>query len=557
MQILIPMSGFGERFRRAGFSVPKPLIEVDGKPMIGHVIDMFPGENDFVFICNREHLNEPKYALEETLLGLAPEALVVAIDPHKLGPVHAVQEAIEVVDPCRPVVVNYCDFTCFWDWEHFKHFVSQTDCHGAIPAYRGFHPHSLGGTAYAYLQERNGRVVDIQEKRPFTADSMGEYASSGTYYFRSGEIMADAFARTVDAQLSVGGEYYVSLAYKPMIDDGRTVLRYELQHFMQWGTPEDLAEYTRWSNAFRLLASRPHPIMPGKGSAVIPMAGLGQRFTDAGYETPKPLVQVSGKPMALQALADLPTSERQSFVLRSDMPGVSEIVAQLESSCGDPVVTVVPDVTDGQAITSLIGLDALARSNRTAEAPITIGACDSGMIYDSLALDALMEDSAIDLIVWAVRGHVSAVRQPQMFGWLDEVDGRVSGVSVKEPLSDPQTDPIVIGVFTFRSASDIRRCVERLVARDGRVNNEFYLDSCITDAVEAGLRVELFEVDHLFSWGTPDELMTFAYWQSAFHKWPSHCYRLDDDWHVAASDLGGLALKYAKVTPELPDKQGG
>ena len=52
MQIVIPMSGFGERFRRAGYSVPKPLIEVEGKPMIGHVIDMFPGETDFVFICN-------------------------------------------------------------------------------------------------------------------------------------------------------------------------------------------------------------------------------------------------------------------------------------------------------------------------------------------------------------------------------------------------------------------------------------------------------------------------------------------------------------------------
>src|ERR1700704_6380930 len=50
MQIVIPMSGFGERFRRAGYDIPKPLIEVEGKPIVAHVVDMFPGETDFIFI---------------------------------------------------------------------------------------------------------------------------------------------------------------------------------------------------------------------------------------------------------------------------------------------------------------------------------------------------------------------------------------------------------------------------------------------------------------------------------------------------------------------------
>ena len=52
------MSGFGERFRKAGYDVPKPLIEVDGKPVIQHVVEMFPGEKDIVFICNKDHLQE-------------------------------------------------------------------------------------------------------------------------------------------------------------------------------------------------------------------------------------------------------------------------------------------------------------------------------------------------------------------------------------------------------------------------------------------------------------------------------------------------------------------
>ena len=57
MQIIIPMSGEGKRFLNAGIKTPKPLIVVEGKPIIHHVIDLFPGEKNFIFICNNDHLN--------------------------------------------------------------------------------------------------------------------------------------------------------------------------------------------------------------------------------------------------------------------------------------------------------------------------------------------------------------------------------------------------------------------------------------------------------------------------------------------------------------------
>ena len=59
MQIIIPMSGFGERFRKVGYKLPKPLIIVDEKPIIQHVVEMFPGEKEIIFICNKDHLNHP------------------------------------------------------------------------------------------------------------------------------------------------------------------------------------------------------------------------------------------------------------------------------------------------------------------------------------------------------------------------------------------------------------------------------------------------------------------------------------------------------------------
>ena len=81
MQIVIPMSGFGERFRKVGYKKPKPLIVVDGKTIIQHIVEMFPDENDITFICNKDHLNEPEYNMQEILKEIAPESTIIGINP--------------------------------------------------------------------------------------------------------------------------------------------------------------------------------------------------------------------------------------------------------------------------------------------------------------------------------------------------------------------------------------------------------------------------------------------------------------------------------------------
>jgi NDP-sugar pyrophosphorylase family protein len=555
MQIVIPMSGFGERFRAAGYTVPKPLIEIDGKPVIAHVIDMFPGESDFVFICNKDHLAEPAFRMAEILQRYCPAGRIVGIDPHKKGPVHAVMQVADLIDRTGPVVVNYCDFTCYWDWQHFKSFVRACACDGAIPAYKGFHPHSLGTTNYAYMREHGGWVSDIQEKQPYTDNRMQEYASSGTYYFATGARMLDAFRRTIAGDLNVGGEYYVSLAYKPLFADGARVAVYELQHFMQWGTPEDVRIYRMWSDTFRALHA-PATAAPGQpaGTVIVPMAGLGKRFSDEGYAVTKPLIKVSGKPMVVQATDDLPPALRHVFVLRQDMPGHDDVAGLLARTYAATTLVTVPGVTQGQACSALLGLDAVERELAAPPpGPVTFGACDNGALYDHARLQALLDDPAVDVVVWGVRGYANAALKPTMYGWIDADDeGAIRGISVKQPLRDPATDPLVLGTFSFRRPADFRRCVERMIARNARVNDEFYIDTCINDAVALGLNCRLFLVDAYLCWGTPNDLRTFAYWQSCFHKWPGHPYRLAQDAHVPPDQVTELEQACRDRLPPLP-----
>nr|WP_232474395.1 NTP transferase domain-containing protein [Sphingomonas sp. MA1305] len=542
------MSGFGERFRRAGYQLPKPLIEVDGKPIIAHVVALFPGDHDFIFICNEDHLAEPQYRMAETLRRLAPNGTIVPIPAHKLGPVNAVLQAASAIDPEKPTIVNYCDFSCYWQFDDFERFVAETDCDGCVPAYRGFHPHSLGSTFYAYMREKGGWMLDIQEKQPFTTNPFDEYASSGTYYFRSGALCLDLLRDQMAQGLDVNGEFYVSLAYKVLAARGGRIAIYELQHFMQWGTPDDLEEYRGWSAAFRRFTQAEERAARHDGAILLPMAGLGKRFSDAGYDLPKPLIPVSGRPMIVQAMRDLPVAPIQKFVLRRDLPGAEAIERKLRQTFICAQFEVLEKVTEGQAITALIGTEGLDPAGA-----LTIGACDNGILYDSAGLSRALAADDTDVLVWAVRGHPDGRRRPQMFGWIEaDAEGRVTGVRVKQAPNDPATAPMIIGTFTFRRTDQFRAAVEALIARDGRVNGEFYIDSLIEDVLAAGLTARIFEVDHYLGWGTPTDLDTFRYWQSCFHKWTGHPYRLEKDWRIPSATLPALAADYAWQAPPRP-----
>ncbi len=544
-QIVIPMSGFGERFRRAGYDRPKPLIEIEGKAIIEHVVDLFPGERDITFICNEDHLKTREFRMEEILMRAAPTARISAIISRKEGPIDAVLRGAPEIDPDRPVIVNYCDFTNLWDYADFKSFTRETACAGAIPSYRGFHPHSLGSTFYAYVRRRGLWASDIQEKKPFTDDPKSEFASSGTYYFDSGRRMRAAFEETIARDLRVNGEFYVSMAYKPLFDRGERIAIYELPFFMQWGTPEDFEEYKRWSDLFRAMAGDGYSPARLGGNLLMPAAGLGARFQREGYDKPKPLIDVAGTPMLARAINDMPRTDATRVVLRRDLPQVDAVAAAVAEFPGATTM-LLGQLTDGQARTCLLGLDGL-----DATRPLTIGACDNGLLYDAARLEELF--GAADVIVWAKRRHPAARLKPEQFGWIDaDAEGRSRAGSVKVPLKDPERDPIVTGAFTFRRGADFRRAAERMIARAGKVNGEYYVDECVNDAIALGLDCRIFEVDHYLGWGTPDELRTFDYWAECFDRWENHPYRLENDRRVAATKRAAIRAGYRPMRPQRP-----
>jgi len=516
MQIIIPMSGIGKRFIDAGYNDPKPLIVVDGKPIIHHVIDLFPNEQCFHFICNDYHLQN--YPMADLLKQKVPEGIIhsVSVDNRK-GPVDAVMQVCDSISDTEEVIVSYCDYGTAWDYTSFLHEVRALGADGAIPSYIGFHPHMLGSDNYAFMKHDSMWVTDIQEKQPFTTNKMTEYASNGTYYFRTGKLMKQYFQLLMDKKMDLKGEYYVSLVYKLMCQDGLKIRVFEIQKMLQWGTPKDLEEYVLWSDYFRKRRTHPliSPATHNMTTTILPMAGAGSRFQMVGYQQPKPLLPVHGRPMFIEAVECLPKSANIVFVCQKSHLDLYPIT-QMVTDTWNGTTIAIDHVTEGQACTCEI---AIKEANIPLEHPILISACDNGVYYDVECYNRLVENPAIDVIVWAFTNNPTGQLYPHMYAWLDvDQEGRIQDVSIKKPFTNRPNTHAIIGTMFFRTGSLFMEGLADIYRDNIRTNNEFYVDNVLLPLIKKGYRVQVFEVDYYLCWGTPNDYKTYQYWDEHFNS---------------------------------------
>jgi dTDP-glucose pyrophosphorylase len=480
--------------------------------------------------------------MKEVLESIKPDANIIEIAGHKKGPVYAVSLVLDLIDDNEEVIVNYCDFGSYWDYKDFLKHTRERDSDGAIPSYKGFHPHMLGGTNYAFMKEKNQWLLEIKEKQPFTDNRMEEFASNGTYYFKKGLYVKKYFNQLIDRDIDVSGEYYVSLVYNLLVEDGLKVSIYNIQHMLQWGTPEDVEEYVSWSRYFKNAIKekqKPEPIQ--NSITLIPLAGHGSRFANAGYIVPKPLIEVSGKPMLIQAAESLPRGQDQIFVALEEHLNKYPLEKTVNRQYPEAQVVSIGEVTEGQAITCSLGLEGADRN-----ASLLVAAADNGMVYNHDEYQKLITNDKVDAVIFTFRHHTSSKKFPDMYGWVEvDNDRNAKHVSVKVPISDnPYEDHAIVGTFWFKKVEYFDDALQSLLEKNIRVNGEYYVDSLIGELIEKGLSVKVLEVDDYLCWGTPDDYQTFIYWQSFFHKISRHSYSLEKDITVDKKRMDELKKKY-------------
>ena len=443
MKVIISMSGLSSRFSKAGYTIPKFMIDIDGKKVIQHIIDLYPKDSDFLFIINDKHAENTD--IVELLEDSVDKKNIVVIPRHKKGPVFSIKNFEDYIKDEEQVVINYCDFSMYWDYNDFEKYVNDTQCDGCVVCYTGFHPHMLGSDNYAFCRtdgRKELQIREIREKQPFTNDKMSEFASTGTYYFRKGSYVKKYFKELIEKDININCEYYVSLVHNLLIEDGLVNLVYEIPHMLQWGTPIDVSEYRQWSNYYRKIIKEQKKVDIPNCVTVFPMAGKGSRFSKEGYVNPKPCISINGYPMFKQALKCLPNTDDTIFASLK----THKDLLTLENY---GKVVWLDNVLSGQACTTERIIDNISNPNTS----ILVSACDNGILYNPDKFLNLVNDLDNDIIVWSYRNNFTSYHNPNAYSWLDvDNENIIRKVNVKEFKGDnPLDEYAIVGTMFFRN----------------------------------------------------------------------------------------------------------
>lgn len=487
-QVVIPMTGVGQRFVDAGYKNLKPLIKVGGKSILEHVINMFSGSSRIICVVSRDH--DQKVALLDEVMRLRSDAVVVEIPKHKLGPGHAVLEAKSEIDLDMPTLVSYCDWAGIWHPEKMLEQLRESS--GSILTYTGFHPHMLRSTKFAYVRKQDERVIDIQEKNSYTDMPMREEASAGCYGFSTGALLLSALTKQVQLKHDLNGEFYISLTYKNLLLDGHVIRTVLANRFYQWGTPQDLEDWEYWNNSISALPG--HLLAEIDCHNVVLAAGRGSRLAQFADES-KPNILVQGQRL-WEYSAPLGLKFKSNRVVTRPEIGITPR--------NDVEVVTLDSVTEGQAISARIAVESI---DEPGENPVNVLSSDNAFLPKTFQLaEELIRFN--QMVIWTARKYPPSQLNPNNYAWINLQEKKVIKKGTPPNFIDWE---MVTGNFTFSSSTLVLELIDELISKNLRVNNEFYLDSVIDLAFSRGLRIETLVVDNFFAIGTPGELQTYRY----------------------------------------------
>lgn len=235
LNILIPMEGMGSRFSEAGYIFPKPLIEVNGKPMIQVVIESLGIKAHYIYVVQKEHYD--KYNLQYMLNLITPGCDIVTSENKKYsGATGAVLCAEHLIDNDNPLIIANSDQYIEWNPIEFYYKMSESKADGGILTFKNTHP------KWSYVKmDDEDNVTELKEKIVISDD-----ATVGVYYYTKGnEFLKYAKQMISNEDNKVNNEYYVAPVYNEYIKDKKKIKIHNVDKMMGLGTPSDLDYFLR------------------------------------------------------------------------------------------------------------------------------------------------------------------------------------------------------------------------------------------------------------------------------------------------------------------------
>jgi HAD superfamily hydrolase (TIGR01509 family) len=231
LNVLIPMAGAGSRFEQAGYTFPKPLIEVNGKPMIQVVIENLNLDANYIYVVQKSH--REKYNLDTLLNLLTPGCKIVETDGLTEGAACTALLAKDYIDNDNPLFFANSDQFVEWDSNEFMYKMQETNADGGIVSFTATHPK----WSFAKIDE-NGLVTEVAEKNPIS-----DIATVGYYFWKHGSDFVKYAEQMIEKNIRVNNEFYVCPVFNQAIEDCKEIRTFNTNGMWGLGTPEDLNYY--------------------------------------------------------------------------------------------------------------------------------------------------------------------------------------------------------------------------------------------------------------------------------------------------------------------------
>ena len=231
LNVLIPMAGAGSRFEQAGYTFPKPLIDVKGKPMIQVVVENLNIKANFIYVVQKSH--REKYNLDTLLNLITPGCKIIETEGITEGAACTALLTKEYIDSENPLFFANSDQFVEWDSNEFLYKMNETDSDGGIVSFRATHPK----WSFAKVDEQ-GLVTEVAEKNPIS-----DIATVGYYYWKHGSDFVKYAEQMIEKDIRVNNEFYVCPVFNQAIEDGKKIRTFDIPKMWGLGTPEDLTYY--------------------------------------------------------------------------------------------------------------------------------------------------------------------------------------------------------------------------------------------------------------------------------------------------------------------------
>lgn len=230
------MSGEGTSFIKAGYTFPKPLIDIKGKPMVQIVIENLTPKlkHKFILICKKDHYD--KYSLNQIFNNaIKGDFISVPIMLSTQGAACTVLSAVDYINNDAELIIANADQIIDPGINSFIKFARKSKADGAIMTFTSQHPR----WSYARVSKK-GSVLEVAEKRVIS-----DQATVGIYYFKTGKSFVEAAFSMIEKNIRFNGDFYICPIFNELILADKKIVNFEIKQNQMHGlgTPEDLSVY--------------------------------------------------------------------------------------------------------------------------------------------------------------------------------------------------------------------------------------------------------------------------------------------------------------------------